>query len=97
MAVKFPLIERGPITEIYVDGAYRMDDLGSVFHKHYFQYARDPLVNDGLPFRVPVLRMIWTREHFLLNAGNGLRWLRDRSGELDHGQIVPFRVARDLM
>jgi len=83
----FPLIERNAIPEIYVDGAYRLDNLGGLFHKYYFRYERDPDINSGLIFRVPVLRTIWTREHFILNAGNGL--VAMRTGEQDIPHIIP--------
>lgn len=96
MTVQFPLIERGPINEFYVDGAYRLENMGSMFHKYYFRYARDAQINGGAIFRVPVLRMIWTREHFILNAGNGLTALQTGRQEIPHLAPASMREQFDM-
>lgn len=73
-----PIIERGAIPEIYVNGIIRVDDLGTSSHVNYFHLERDPEINGGAMFRTPCARLIWTTDDLLKTAGYMDVWAKTR-------------------
>lgn len=75
----FPLIETGVVPEFTVDGAYRIDEVGSLVHVHYFQFVRDPHINNGMIYRVPVVKHIRPRDTLAATAGVIKEWITNRA------------------
>lgn len=73
----FPIIENGaPLPEVFMDGIYRIDDMGGVIHSYYYRFAKDPHINNGMIYRQPVLLVIRPKGTLPLSAGAMDVWLR---------------------
>jgi len=85
-----PVVERASVIEVFVNGIYRIDNLGPTFNVNYYVLQKDTC--NGQLMRVPNLSITWAKEDFIAVAGIVREWLAGGDAAL---KGVPER--RDMM